>query len=86
MLTTFGIDEYAFGSLCSGASAFLLKSTQPERLVDAVRIVRSGTAVVDPRLTRQLIDHYRQCIDEPPTGKSGTGTGGAHDLERGPLP
>ena len=86
VLTTFGLDEYAFGSLCSGASAFLLKSTQPEGLVDAVRIVLSGTAVVDPRLTRQLIDHYLQRIDEPATGKSGTGTGGTHDLECGPLP
>ena len=68
-LTTFDLDEYAFGSLRSGASAFLLKSTQPEGLVDAVRIVHSGTAVVDPRLTRQLIDHYLQRIDEPATGK-----------------
>lgn len=69
VLTTFDLDEYAFGSLRSGASAFLLKSTQPEGLVDAVRIVHSGTAVVDPRLTRQLIDHYLQRIDEPATGK-----------------
>jgi response regulator receiver protein len=69
VLTTFDLDEYAFGSLRSGASAFLLKSTQPEGLVDAVRIVYSGTAVVDPRLTRQLIDHYLQRIDEPATGK-----------------
>lgn len=69
VLTTFDLDEYAFGSLRSGASAFLLKSTQPEGLVDAVRIVYLGTAVVDPRLTRQLIDHYLQRIDEPATGK-----------------
>ena len=69
VLTTFDLDEYAFGSLRSGASAFLLKSTQLEGLVDAVRIVHSGTAVVDPRLTRQLIDHYLQRIDEPATGK-----------------
>lgn len=58
VLTTFDLDEYAFGSLRAGASAFLLKSAKPEALVDAVRTVHAGTAVVDPRLTRQLIDHY----------------------------
>lgn len=57
-LTTFDLDEYAFGSLRAGASAFLLKSTKPEALVDAVRTVASGVAVVDPGLTAKLIDHY----------------------------
>lgn len=58
VLTTFDLDEYAFGSLRAGASAFLLKSTKPEALVDAVRTVATGAAVVDPRLTAKLIDHY----------------------------
>lgn len=58
VLTTFDVDEYAFGSLHAGASAFLLKSTKPEALIDAVRTVYEGTAVVDPRLTKQLIDHF----------------------------
>ncbi|MGK4216787.1 response regulator [Microbacterium sp. GXS0129] len=58
VLTTFDLDEYAFGSLRAGASAFLLKSTRPEALIDAVRTVATGAAVVDPRLTAKLIDHY----------------------------
>ncbi|PPF36082.1 response regulator transcription factor [Pseudoclavibacter sp. AY1H1] len=58
VLTTFDVDEYAFGGLDAGASAFLLKSTPPDRLREAVRTVHSGEAVVEPRITRQLIDHY----------------------------
>ncbi|RGE22770.1 DNA-binding response regulator [Leucobacter sp. wl10] len=58
VLTTFDLDEYAFGSLRAGASAFLLKSIGPEGLVDAVRTVASGAAVVAPRLTARLIEHY----------------------------
>lgn len=58
VLTTFDLDEYAFGALNAGASAFLLKSTTPEFLTDAVRTVAAGEAVVEPRITRQLIDAY----------------------------
>lgn len=58
VLTTFDLDDYAFGSLRAGASAFLLKSTGPEALVEAVRTVASGAAVVAPRLTARLIQHY----------------------------
>lgn len=58
VLTTFDIDDYAFGGLEAGASAFLLKSTPPERIREAVRTVHSGEAVVEPRITKQLIDHY----------------------------
>ncbi|MGI6878356.1 response regulator [Microbacterium sp. gxy059] len=58
VLTTFDLDEYAFGSLQAGASAFLLKSTRPEALADAVRTVAAGSAVAAPRLTAELIAHY----------------------------
>ncbi len=58
VLTTFDLDEYAFGSLRAGASAFLLKGTKPAALVDAVKTVASGASVVDPRLTAKLIDHF----------------------------
>lgn len=57
-LTTFDLDEYAFGCLRAGASAFLLKSTKPAALVDAVKTVASGAAVADSRLTAKLIEHY----------------------------
>lgn len=58
VFTTFDLDEYAFGGLEAGASAFLLKSTAPELLTQAVRTVAAGEAVVEPRITRQLIEHY----------------------------
>ncbi|GAA1316353.1 response regulator [Leucobacter albus] len=58
VLTTFDLDEYAFGSLRAGASAFLLKSTKPAALVDAVHTVADGAAVAAPRLTAQLIEHF----------------------------
>lgn len=58
VFTTFDIDEYAFGGLNAGASAFLLKSTAPESLAAAIRTVAKGDSVVEPRITKQLIDHY----------------------------
>lgn len=60
VFTTFDIDEYAFGGLAAGASAFILKSTTPEALTAAIRTVAVGDAVVEPRITKQLIDHYTQ--------------------------
>ena len=51
ILTTFDLDEYAFAGLQAGASAFLLKDVAPAELVQAVRVVASGDAVVAPRVT-----------------------------------
>ncbi|WP_414693675.1 LuxR C-terminal-related transcriptional regulator [Plantibacter sp.] len=69
VFTTFDIDEYAFGGLAAGASAFILKSTTPEVLTAAVRTVAAGDAVVEPRITKQLIDHHTQRntadVDDP---------------------
>lgn len=58
ILTTFDLDEYAFSGLQAGASAFLLKDVEPEGLVDAVRVVASGDAVVAPRITQRLLEVY----------------------------
>ncbi|WP_300344094.1 response regulator transcription factor [Nesterenkonia sp.] len=58
ILTTFDLDEYAFSGLQAGASAFLLKDVTPEDLVDAVRVVASGDAVVAPRITQRLLEVY----------------------------
>lgn len=58
VFTTFDLDEYAFGALDAGASAFLLKSTTPELLTQAVRTVAGGESVVEPRITTKLISHY----------------------------
>ena len=60
VLTTFDLDEYVYRALAAGASGFLLKDAPPERLVDAVRQVASGEALLAPELTRRLIERYLQ--------------------------
>lgn len=56
VLTTYDLDEYAFGALGAGASGFLLKDTRPGDLVAAIRAVHAGDAVVSPRITAKLIE------------------------------
>jgi len=58
ILTTFELDEYVFQALRAGASGFLLKRTEPERMVDAVRVVAAGEALLSPSVTRRLIDEF----------------------------
>ncbi|MCU1435604.1 MAG: two component transcriptional regulator, LuxR family [Pseudarthrobacter sp.] len=58
ILTTFDVDEYAFAGLQAGASAFLLKDVAPAELIQAVRVVASGDAVVAPRVTQRLLETY----------------------------
>ncbi|MDQ2690362.1 MAG: response regulator transcription factor [Chloroflexota bacterium] len=57
VLTTFDLDEYAFGAIDAGASGFLLKDAQRHELVDAVRAVHRGDAVLSPRVTRRMLAH-----------------------------
>jgi DNA-binding NarL/FixJ family response regulator len=68
ILTTFDLDEYAFNGLRAGASGFLLKDARSADLVSAVRTVAAGEAVVSPRITRALLDHYRKGPAAPPDG------------------
>ena len=58
MLTTFDADEYVFAALRAGASGFLLKDSTPEELVNAVRVVVAGEALLTPRVTRTLITDF----------------------------
>lgn len=58
MLTTFDADEYVFAALRAGASGFLLKDASAEDLVQAVRIVAGGEALLAPSVTRRLIADY----------------------------
>ncbi|MGN9909640.1 response regulator [Phytohabitans sp. LJ34] len=58
VLTTFRHDEYVWGALRAGASGFLLKRASPERLVDAVRTVAEGDTLLDPAVTRELVEHF----------------------------
>jgi DNA-binding NarL/FixJ family response regulator len=60
ILTTFDLDEYVFGALRAGASGFLLKDTNPEELLAAVRILADGEALLAPRVTRRLIEQFVQ--------------------------
>ncbi len=58
VLTTFDLDEYVFEALRAGASGFLLKDTDPDDLLDAVRLVASGEALLAPSVTRRLIAEF----------------------------
>jgi DNA-binding NarL/FixJ family response regulator len=56
MLTTFGLDEYVVESLRAGASGFLLKDAPAEDLVEAIRVIAAGEALLAPSVTRRLLD------------------------------
>jgi DNA-binding NarL/FixJ family response regulator len=58
ILTTFEVDEYVFEALRSGASGFLGKSAEPDALLDAIRVVHRGDALLTPAATRSLISRY----------------------------
>jgi len=58
ILTTFDLDEYAFGGLRAGASGFLVKDTRPEELLAAVRTVAGGEAVISGRVTRRMLELF----------------------------
>jgi DNA-binding NarL/FixJ family response regulator len=56
ILTTFALDEYVYATLRAGASGFMLNDSPPEELVDAVRVVATGAALLDPAVTRSVIE------------------------------
>lgn len=56
MLTTFDLDEYLLDAISAGASGFLLKDAEPERMLEAIRAVHAGDAVIAPSSTRRLLD------------------------------
>jgi DNA-binding NarL/FixJ family response regulator len=58
MLTTFDLDQYVYEALAVGASGFLLKDVSPEHLVAAVRLVRTGDALLAPSITRRLVERF----------------------------
>ncbi|WP_323096357.1 response regulator transcription factor [Intrasporangium sp. YIM S08009] len=74
ILTTFDRDDYVFAGLAAGASGFLLKNAEPEQLVDAVRAVAGGHALLAPQVTRRVIE--RMTSGEASGGKR-TGAGGS---------
>jgi DNA-binding NarL/FixJ family response regulator len=62
ILTTFDLDEYVYDALRAGASGFLLKDVQPAQLVDAVRVVSAGEALLAPSVTRRLLDRFADAL------------------------
>ncbi|MEV6423851.1 response regulator transcription factor [Streptomyces sp. NPDC051662] len=65
ILTTFDLDEYAFSGLKAGASGFMLKDVPPGELLNAIRSVHSGDAVVAPSTTRRLLDRFAPMLPSP---------------------
>jgi DNA-binding NarL/FixJ family response regulator len=62
ILTTFDLDEYVYEAIRAGASGFLLKDTGARNLIDGVRVVHSGDAVVAPSATRRLFDRFTTAV------------------------
>ncbi|PIM68823.1 DNA-binding response regulator [Streptomyces sp. JV178] len=69
VLTTFPDDAYVWQALRAGASGFLLKRTAPERLIDAVRTVAAGDTLLDPSVTRALVERF--VLDGDDDGRGG---------------
>jgi DNA-binding NarL/FixJ family response regulator len=68
MLTTFDLDDYIYEALRAGASGFLLKDSEPEELLRAVRTVAGGEALLAPSITRRLIENFVEARPRPPMG------------------
>jgi DNA-binding NarL/FixJ family response regulator len=58
ILTTFDLDEYVFDAIRAGASGFLVKDTEPDELLRAIRVAADGEALLSPRITRRLIEEF----------------------------
>jgi DNA-binding NarL/FixJ family response regulator len=65
VLTTYDLDEYVYGALRAGAAGFLLKATQPDRLVAGIDTVAAGEALLAPGLTRRLIEQHLTRLPTP---------------------
>lgn len=66
ILTTFDLDEYVFEALRLGASGFLVKSTEPVELLQAIRAVAAGDALLSPSVTRRLVEEFALRAKKPP--------------------
>jgi DNA-binding NarL/FixJ family response regulator len=58
VLTTFDVDEYVYEAIRAGASGFLLKDVRPADLIDAIRLIADGNALLGPTVTRRLLDRF----------------------------
>jgi DNA-binding NarL/FixJ family response regulator len=62
ILTTFDLDEYVYAAIRAGASGFLLKDVRPAELVEAIRVVAAGDALLAPSVTRRLLDRFAETL------------------------
>jgi len=69
ILTTFDLDEHLFAAVRAGACGFLLKASPPEELVTAIRAAHAGNALVEPRMTRRLLDEFARRPAMAPAGQ-----------------
>lgn len=65
ILTTFDLDEYVFEALRVGAAGFLVKSTEPDELLHAVRVVAEGEALLSPSITKKLVAEFAAQAKQP---------------------
>ena len=65
ILTTYDLDEYVFAALRAGASGFMLKDVRPAELVEGVRVVARGDALLAASVTRRLLDHFVRALPDP---------------------
>jgi DNA-binding NarL/FixJ family response regulator len=70
ILTTFELDEYVFEAIRAGAAGFLVKDTKPGDLIEAVRVVAAGDALLSPSVTRRLIGEFAARAKEPPASSA----------------
>ena len=86
VLTTFDLDEYVLRAIRAGASGFLLKDAPPEEMLDAIRTVHAGDAVIAPSSTRRLLDHLVAVLPAEPDpaapAPARTAVAGLTDRER----
>lgn len=81
ILTTFDSDDYLFQGLQAGASGFLLKTASPELLVDAVKVVAQGDALLAPEVTRRVIERFtKPATPAPPRQETPELTGRERDV------
>jgi DNA-binding NarL/FixJ family response regulator len=69
VLTTFDLDEHLFAAVRAGASGFLLKASPPEELVAAIRAAHAGNALVEPKMTKRLLEEFARQPGQPPPGQ-----------------
>ena len=70
ILTTFELDEYVFDAVRAGAAGFLVKDTKPTELIEGVRVVAGGDALLSPSVTRRLIGEFAARAKEPPASSA----------------